>query len=735
MKSLLTTAALLLTTTITAFHHPRAFTPIIPSKNVKLPSSSSHIIETSLHSSTISPGSNVKYPTMRGSEVDSRKIISEPLLALRVGHVLFAGEELARQSLEKLTSAEMNFEQMASILSNCAETREEGGDIGWVNLSESLDDNAYNTNAAVTASTETIPNKNPNEHLDLILPRSARKELLRTPTKPGDVIMATSERGVHVIQIMDVMVDVRKLSYVKARNNVGKKKSAEPIVYSNDMEIGISKKKGGSKLLSGVLGGALIDNDSNNVDLTYKIETMGCQMNSADSERIEGQLMSLGIRPLGEEEYLADDVGSDERSSSNLKKKKREKRKPDVIVLNTCSIRDHAEQKVYSYLGPHAKRKREGEDITIIVAGCVAQQEGQSLLRRIPEIDLDTYINHGHTQVMGPQYANRISDLLEDVANGNQVVATEASHIMEDSTKPRRQSSVCAWVNVIYGCNERCTYCIVPTTRGVEQSRPVESILEEVKELVDQGYKEVTLLGQNIDAYGRDMIPKRKFSDLLRQVGAVPGLERLRFVTSHPRYMSLGVVDAVAETPTACEYFHVPFQAGSNEVLKAMGRGHTREKFLSIVERIRDRLPDAAITADVIVGFPGETEQDFLDTLSLMEEVKFDNVNTAAYSPRPNTPAATWDNQLSEEVKQDRLQRINEMNLRHATERRARMMGRTVEVLVEERNVKVPTQVMGRTRHGYIVYCDGDIDELRGKLVNVRVTQCQRYYLAGERVE
>jgi tRNA-2-methylthio-N6-dimethylallyladenosine synthase len=231
------------------------------------------------------------------------------------------------------------------------------------------------------------------------------------------------------------------------------------------------------------------------------------------------------------------------------------------------------------------------------------------------------------------------------------------------------------------------------------------------------------------------MIPKRKFSDLLRQVGAVPGLERLRFVTSHPRYMSLGVVDAVAETPTACEYFHVPFQAGSNEVLKAMGRGHTREKFLSIVERIRDRLPDAAITADVIVGFPGETEQDFLDTLSLMEEVKFDNVNTAAYSPRPNTPAATWDNQLSEEVKQDRLQRINEMNLRHATERRARMMGRTVEVLVEERNVKVPTQVMGRTRHGYIVYCDGDIDELRGKLVNVKVTQCQRYYLAGERVE
>jgi len=624
-----------------------------------------------------------------------------------VGHVLFASEELARQSLDKLTTAEWNFEQMASVLSNCAETRDEGGNIGWVNLAESFDD------------PDSEHQKNPNQHLDLILPPSARQQLLATPTKPGDVVLVTSERGVHVVQVMDVMLDVRRLSFVKARNHSANK---QPLVYSNDMEVGggNSNVMKGSKL-AGVLGGALLDgsNDRTKVDLTYKIETMGCQMNSADSERIEGQLMSLGIRPLGEEEFLISLEGSEEDGG---KKKKREKRKPDVIVLNTCSIRDHAEQKVYSYLGPYAKRKRAGEDVTIIVAGCVAQQEGQSLLRRIPEIDL----------VMGPQYANRISDLLEDVANGNQVVATEASHIMEDSTKPRRQSSTCAWVNVIYGCNERCTYCIVPTTRGVEQSRPVESILEEIKELVDRGYKEVTLLGQNIDAYGRDMIPKRKFSDLLRTVGAVPGLERLRFVTLHPRYMSLGVVDAVAETPTACEYFHVPFQSGSNEILKAMGRGHTREKFLSIVHRIRQRLPDAAITADVIVGFPGETEQDFLDTLSLMEEVKFDNVNTAAYSPRPNTPAATWENQLSEEVKQDRLQRINELNLQHATERRARMMGRVVEVLVEERNIKVPTQVMGRTRHGYIVYCDGDIDELRGKLVNVEISKTQRYYLTGQ---
>ena len=236
-------------------------------------------------------------------------------------------------------------------------------------------------------------------------------------------------------------------------------------------------------------------------------------------------------------------------------------------------------------------------------------------------------------------------------------------------------------------------------------------------------------------AYGRDMIPKRKFSDLLRTVGAVPGLKRLRFVTSHPRYMSLGVVDAVAETPAACESFHIPFQSGSNEVLANMGRGHTREKYLHIIDRIRTRLPDAAITADVIVGFPGETEEEFQETLTLMDAVVFDSVNTAAYSPRPNTPAAVWGDQIPDKVKQDRLQRINELNLKHAAQRRARLLGRTVEILVEERNVKKPTQVMGRTTHGYIVYCDGDIDELQGKLVHVKIDTCQTYYLAGEIVE
>ena len=375
-----------------------------------------------------------KYPTERGSEVDSRKIVAggagrDHLTAVRLKHIVFASEELATQSLQQLRSAQTNFDDLAVQISACVETRDKGGEIGWISMNRS------------------------NEHVDLILPEEARNVVLESSTKPGDIVIAQSERGYHLVQIADVMVDVRRMATTKLRK---KKKNAdgEEIEYK------------------GILGGAILAEQEGvefKQDLTYKVETMGCQMNIADSERMEGQLQNLGIRPFDE----IKDKG----------------KKADMVVLNTCSIRDHAEQKVYSYIGPYAKRKREGEDVTIIVAGCVAQQEGEALLRRAPEVDL----------VMGPQYANRLGDLLEDVANGNQVVATEASHIMEDSTKPRRSSTVAAWVNVIYGCNERCTYCIVPTTRGVEQSRPVESIVQEVTELVEQGYKEVTLLGQNIE--------------------------------------------------------------------------------------------------------------------------------------------------------------------------------------------------------------------------------------------
>ena len=439
----------------------------------------------------------------------------------------------------------------------------------------------------------------------------------------------------------------------------------------------------------------------------YHITTFGCQMNKADSERMAGILEDMGFE------------WSQDPNDANL------------VLYNTCTIRDNAEQKVYSYLGRQAKRKHEQADLTLVVAGCVAQQEGEALLRRVPELDL----------VMGPQHANRLQDLLEQVFDGNQVVATEPIQIVEDITKPRRDSTVTAWVNVIYGCNERCTYCVVPNVRGVEQSRTPEAIRKDMEELGQQGYKEITLLGQNIDAYGRDLPGvtesgrhQHTLTDLLYYVHDVPGIERIRFATSHPRYFTERLIRACAELPKVCEHFHIPFQSGDNDILKAMARGYTQEKYRRIIDKIREYMPDASISADAIVGFPGETEAQFENTLKLVEDIGFDLLNTAAYSPRPGTPAALWENQLSEEVKSDRLQRLNHLVSTKAAQASQRYFGRIEQVLVEDQNLKDPTQVMGRTSGNRLTFFTGDIKELKGQLVRVEITEIRAFSLTGRRL-
>jgi len=410
---------------------------------------------------------------------------------------------------------------------------------------------------------------------------------------------------------------------------------------------------------------------------SYWITTFGCQMNKADSERMAGILEAMGYR----------------EASAELE--------ADLVLYNTCTIRDNAEQKVYSYLGRQAQRKRTNPNLTLVVAGCVAQQEGESLLRRVPELDL----------VMGPQHANRLDVLLAQVEQGQQVVATSEHHILEDITTARRDSAVCAWVNVIYGCNERCTYCVVPSVRGKEQSRLPEAIKLEMEGLAAQGFKEITLLGQNIDAYGRDLpgiTPEGRrqhtLTDLLQAVHDVEGIERIRFATSHPRYFTERLIDACADLEKVCEHFHIPFQSGDDAVLKAMARGYTVDRYRRIIERIRERMPDASISADVIVAFPGETDAQYRRTLALIEEIGFDQVNTAAYSPRPNTPAATWPDQLSEAVKVERLQELNALVERKAKQRSARYAGRIEQILVEGINPKDPQQVMGRTRTNRLTF-------------------------------
>jgi len=366
----------------------------------------------------------------------------------------------------------------------------------------------------------------------------------------------------------------------------------------------------------------------NSTTSSYWITTFGCQMNKADSERMAGTLEKMGYT----------------RADNELN--------ADLVLYNTCTIRDNAEQKVYSFLGRQAKRKHKTPSLKLIVAGCLAQQEGESLLRRVPELDL----------VMGPQHVNNLENLLGKVDLGNQVAATEETFISEDITSARRESSICGWVNIIYGCNERCSYCVVPSVRGKEQSRYPKAIKSEIQKLADDNFKEITLLGQNIDAYGRDLPgttkegrKKNTLTDLLYYIHDVKGIRRIRFATSHPRYFSKRLIQACYELDKVCEHFHIPFQSGNDEILKNMSRGYNIKKYKNIIDNIRSLMPNASITADAIVAFPGETEQQFQDTLKLISDIGFDQVNTAAYSPRPNTPAAVWSNQLSEEVKKSLL--------------------------------------------------------------------------------
>ena len=443
---------------------------------------------------------------------------------------------------------------------------------------------------------------------------------------------------------------------------------------------------------------------------TYWITTFGCQMNKADSERMAGILERMG--------YVA---ANNEFEA-------------DVVIYNTCTIRDNAEQKVYSYLGRQAIRKRKLPNLKLIVAGCVAQQEGETLLRRVPEIDL----------VMGPQHANRLETLLNQVDNGQQVVATEEYQILEDLTTARRDSKTSAWVNIIYGCNERCTYCVVPSVRGKEQSRHPDAIYSEIDNLAKEGYREITLLGQNIDAYGRDLDSLNKnnninLTNLLHYIHDIKGIERIRFATSHPRYFTDELIGACYKLPKVCEHFHIPFQSGDNSILKLMARGYTVERYRNIINSIRSLMPNAAISSDVIVAFPGETYQQFKRTISLIEEIGFDQVNTAAYSPRPNTPASRWNNQLPEEEKVIRLREINEVVERTAKKRNSRYLNTIEQVLIEAQSPKDPLQVMGRTRSNRLTFFtrikkDGSSFNI-GDLVEVKIENIRPFSLNGTAFE
>lgn len=428
------------------------------------------------------------------------------------------------------------------------------------------------------------------------------------------------------------------------------------------------------------------------------VETFGCQMNKADSENMLGLLSEIGYEKT-------DDL-----------------KLADLMILNTCAIREGAEDKVYSYLGYWNKLKKQKPDSLIAVGGCVAQDAGAELLKRSPGIDI----------VFGTHNLFRLPELVLKAKQERKPVVEIAQELPDELPELPviRQSDFSAWVSIIYGCDYNCTYCIVPYVRGREKSRPPEQIVKEIRDLASAGYLEVTLLGQNVTAYGHDLKPACHLGDLLRLTGEIDSIKRVRFITGHPRDLKDEIIDAVAEVNNACEYFHVPIQAGDDRTLRRMARGYQVDFYRRMVEKIRTRMPDAAITSDLIVGFPGETEQEFMNTVNLVEEICFDACNTAAYSPRNHTPSANWPDQVPEHEKYERLRFLNSVVSDVSHRRNKRYLGKTVEVLVEGKSTRNQERLTGRTRSNKVVNFEAN-EQFIGKLVEVVIEAANPWALRG----
>ncbi len=439
---------------------------------------------------------------------------------------------------------------------------------------------------------------------------------------------------------------------------------------------------------------------------TYQVRTYGCQMNAHDSERIAGVLEASGYAPVVEG------------------------MQPDLVVFNTCAVRENADNRLYGNLGHLAPLKASTPGMQIAVGGCLAQKDRGEVVRRAPWVDV----------VFGTHNLGSLPVLLERarIAEEAQVEILESLEVFPSTLPTRRESAYAAWVSISVGCNNTCTFCIVPALRGKEKDRRPGDILAEIEALVAEGVIEVTLLGQNVNAYGVEFGDRGAFADLLRACGRIDGLERVRFTSPHPRDFTDDVISAMAETPNVMPQLHMPLQSGSDRILAAMRRSYRADRYLGIIERVRAAMPEAAITTDIIVGFPGETEEDFQGTLDVVRASRFASAFTFQYSPRPGTPAATMDDQVPKEVVQDRYSRLIALVEEIAWEEGKRFVGREVEVLVAEgegRKDDATSRLSGRAADNRLVHVmrDPALGEPRpGDLVVAEVTYAAPHHLVAD---
>jgi len=453
-------------------------------------------------------------------------------------------------------------------------------------------------------------------------------------------------------------------------------------------------------------------------DRRYFIRTFGCQMNEHDSEQVAGLLEADGMQPAGAPEDA------------------------DVVVVNTCCIREKADQKLYAYLGGLKALKRSRPDVQIAVGGCLAQKDQDLVRSRAPHVDV----------VFGTHNVHRAAELLARAAEDGPIVEILTEAVRADAEAfpsalgVRRDLPHSAWVTIQVGCDNSCAFCIVPAVRGPEISRPFESLLAEVRQLVAEGVVEVTLLGQNVNSYGRDLALARRragekvpvrplFAELLRAVGAIEGVRRVRYTSPHPKDLRPETIAAMAETPAVCEHLHLPLQSGSDAVLAAMHRGYTAERYLERLAAARRQISDLAVSTDIIVGFPGETEQDFADTLAVVAEAEFDSAFTFVFSPRPGTEAASMTGDFVDpEVVTDRYERLRAVMERSARRRHEARVGGTEELLVEGPSKTRPDLTSGRTRQNKLVHFSAPAPVRPGSFVDVAVTGAGAHYLLGELV-